>query len=308
MKSDDESQVDEVLSWCASLMGPVEVVADHSREHAGQRAAAHRLRTRSGDCYLKLHRDPSHWNSEVHAYEQWAPAFGDFAPKLLAVRAEPPLALVISELPGKVMEAVQLSPSQQQSVWRAAGHELASLHGLAEGDFFGACRRDGACAGTPVYDAMQYVSWDFDNLVERGLHGNFLDEDELAIVRTARSLLPAFIGERPRPCHRDYCPANWLVTRDGAWAGVIDFEFSAWDVRAADFTRYPEWNWIGQPGLAEAFFEGYGRSLTPEEEQQRLVAHTQYALAAIVWGMEASYHGFAKEGRQAIKYLGKLLS
>ena len=84
--------------------------------------------------------------------------------------------------------------------------------------------------------------------------------------------MQAFAGERPVPCHRDYGPANWLVTDDGVWAGVIDFEFAYWDVRVADFSRYPDWEWIHRPNLLDAFFDGYGRRLTPKEEQQRLRA------------------------------------
>jgi hypothetical protein len=91
------------------------------------------------------------------------------------------------------------------------------------------------------------------------------------------------------------------------WTGVIDFEFSGWDVGAVDFSRYPNWDWIEHPELAEAFFEGYGHIFTPAEEQQRLVAHVQYALDAVVWGMENSYFGFAADGRKAFKHLGKLL-
>ena len=79
-----------------------------------------------------------------------------------------------------------------------------------------------------------------------------------------------------------------------------------WNVRATDFTRYPDWDWIVRPDLVEAFFEGYGR-LTPEEEQQRLVAHVRYALTAVVWGRANEYHGFAEEGRNALRHLGKLL-
>ena len=75
------------------------------------------------------------------------------------------------------------------------------------------------------------------------------------------------------------------------------------DVRVADFTRYPNWDWIGRPDLTEAFFEGYGRSFTPAEEQQRLVGHVLYALVAIVWGEEVGYHGFAAEGRLALAHL-----
>jgi aminoglycoside phosphotransferase len=310
MQSKNADPFTEVLDWCTSELGPVEIVSDTTRQHAGLRAAAHRLRTSSGGCYVKTHRVRSQWESEVHAYEQWAPAFGDLAPHLLAVRAEEPLALVITELPGTVLEEIQhpLTHAQSRVTWRAAGQVLAALHNLGTGEYFGACRRDGACAGTPVGDARQFVSAVIEEQVQRGLKGGFLSDEEFAIVRAACVLLPAFEDEPPVPCHGDYCPANWLVDHQGALTGVIDFERAGWDVRVADFTRYPNWDWIERPDLAEAFFEGYGRTFTPREEQQRLLAHMQYSLSAVVWGMENSYFGFAADGRQALKHLGKLLA
>src|SRR5215510_5374531 len=155
MKPNDDLDVEEVLNWCASVLGRVEVVSDHSRPHAGNRAAACRLRTPLGYCYAKTYRDYSHWECEIHGYEQWAPAFGDFAPRLLAARDKEPLALIVSELPGKILEKVQLPASQQHAVWRAAGQALVALHDLAVGEYFGPCRRDGTCAGTPIYDARE---------------------------------------------------------------------------------------------------------------------------------------------------------
>jgi Ser/Thr protein kinase RdoA (MazF antagonist) len=286
----------------------VGIASDHSREHPGQRAAAHRLHTPSGYCYVKMHRDPFHWENEVHAYERWTPAFGNFAPRLLAVRSAEPLALVIGELPGKVLEGVQLSPTQERAAWRSAGQALVALHNLPAGTHFGSCRRNGTYIGPAIATAEHYIAHDLEYWQERGIRIGCLSKEELAVVDAAQNLLPAFKGEPPIPCHRDYCPANWLVTDDGSWTGVIDFEFAHWDVRVADFTRYPDWNWINRPDLVEALFEGYGCTFTPDKEQQLLVAHTQYALSAIVWGEENAYHGFAAEGRQALQHLAKLLA
>lgn len=298
--------MEEILNWCASILGPFEMLSDHTRSHPGSRTALYRLRTPTGYCYLKTHRARSAWETEVHAYEQWAPAFGSFAPRLLAVRAEEPLALVISELPGQILAEVKLSPSQERAVWRAAGQALVNLHDLAVGPCFGPCRRDGACSGLPISDAQAYLLTEFEAWVNRGVRAGCLSEDELTLLNAVRDLIPAFAGEPPVPCHRDYGPDNWLVTDEGTWAGVIDFEFAYWDVRVADFTRYPNWEWIHRPDLLAAFHEGYGRSLTPQQEQQRLVAHALYALNAIVWGHENAYYGFAAEGHQALKHLAGL--
>jgi len=88
---------------------------------------------------------------------------------------------------------------------------------------------------------------------------------------------------------------------------VVDFEFARWDVRTTDFARHPDWDWISRPDLAGSFFEGHGRMFSPKDEQQRLVAHVQYALDAIVWGSDNAYRGFAREGRQALEHLGRQL-
>jgi len=307
MRSNGDSEEEELLKWCASVLGSLEVVSDHSQPRPGGLSATRRLRTASGYCYVKTHRGRSYWESEVHAYGQWASAFGGFAPRLLAVRDEEPLALIVSEQPGKPLAEAELSASQQRAVWRAAGGALAALHDLAVGEYFGPCRRDGTPAGTAVYDARQHVSTHLEEPLQRGVRAGYLSDEEVGVVRAARGLVASFEAERPVPCHRDYCPDNWLVTGDGVWTGVVDFEFARWDVRVSDFTRYPDWDWIGRPDLVEAFFGGYGRSLTPEQQQQRLVAHVQYALTAVVWGSDNSYHGFAEEGRQALKHLDKLL-
>ena len=298
-----QPEVDEILAWCASVLGPLEALSDHTREHPDERVTIFRLQANSGDFILKLLPDPAHWDSEVHGYERWADAFGTFAPRLIAVREDDPRAILISALPGLVLEEVRLPETQMLDVWRCAGKALRGLHTLEAGPFFGPLRRDGSPRGERTEDARDYISGELERWTERGLRIACLLPDELAVVQAARERIPAFAGERPTACHRDYCPANWLVDERGQFRGVIDFEFTYWDVRAADFTRYPGWEWIDHPERITAFFEGYGRALTPAEEQQRLVCHVQYALGAVVWGMENDYLGFAVEGRRAFQRL-----
>jgi aminoglycoside phosphotransferase len=302
-----ETSMDKAVAWCASVLGPVEVMTDHSKAHGGHESWTRRLLASMGFCYLKVHRTRSHWNNEVHAYERWARAFGDSAPRLLAVRDEEPLALVISELPGQVVEHAGLPSAQERAVWRAAGAALVALHELETGECFGPCRRDGTPAQPCVHDARGYVSRQLGGQIDRAVRGRYVDDDELATLHAACERVPAFDGERAIPCHRDYCAANWLVSEQRTWAGVIDFEFAHWDVRVADFSRDPDWSWVLRPDLVDAFLEGYGRALTPIEEQQLLVARADYALGAILWGRDHAFHGFEREGHAALAHLGPLL-
>lgn len=305
MKPMDANMADRVLAWASTMVGTYEIVSGAQRPDG--RSSISRLRTSSGFCYLKVHEQRDTWAQELHGYERWADAFEGFAPSLLGVHEEAPLALIIGELPGAVLKDVDLPVEQERAVWRSAGQMLAQLHGYAEGHFFGPCRRDGSPAGEVFGDAVEYVSSSLEREIEKANQFDYLRENELAVLRSAQGKSAAFADEPPIPCHRDYCPYNWLVDERGEWCGVIDFEFAHWDIRVADFSRYPDWEWIDRPDLLDAFFEGYGRALTPAEAEQRLVAYAQYALSAITWGMEASYFGFVEEGRQALKELAGLL-
>ena len=301
-----EPMMREALAWCAAQLGACRPASDASREHPDARASLVRLETPQGTCYLKLHRDAAHWAGEVHAYEQWATSFGKYASRLVAVRAEPPLALVVSALPGTSLDDATLDRRQQQRAWQMAGAALARLHGWQRGAWFGLCRRDGTPLHDPIADPCAYIGVHFADWLARAARLDCLTAEEMAVVSAAIERVPVFAGERPVPCHYDYCPPNWLVDAQGELTGVIDFEFARWDVRVADFARLPGWEWMTRPDLSDAFYAGYGRALTTNEQIQLRVARIQYALGAVVWGSEFGYLGFATEGRQVLRHLASL--
>lgn len=301
MNAADES-FGGLLDWCAQVLGPVRILSDDTRAHPGDRSGTYRLASADGVYFLKVHADPAGWHNEVHAYGHWAAAFGERTPRLLAVRKQPPLALIISELPGRILDGVELSPAEERAVWAEAGAALAGLHRCPAGAFFGPALADGASAHEVESDPQRYLTGEFEKWLAQGVDRGWLSRDERRTIAQARGLLDAFAGERPTACHRDYGPANWLV-HEGCWSGVIDYEFAHWDVRVADFTRYPNWEWMTRPDLIAAFDDGYGESDSPTLTAQKLVGHALYALAAVVWGEANAYFGFAAEGRVALARL-----
>lgn len=301
----DDTNADDIMAWAASVLGPCEAETGDARFHG--RTTVSKLRTPTGHAYLKIHKSQTTWEPEVHGYEQWSGAFSGRTPVLLGVFDAGPFALLTSGMPGKNLEDAALPVEQQRHVWRAAGAALLALHESAVGTHFGECARDGSSVGPAVTDAVAYIDADFADLLERAARGGWLTEPELAVVARARETMPAFEGEPAVPCHRDYCPVNWIVDDAGEWLGVIDYEFSRWDVRVTDFSRYPDWDWMLRPELTDAFFEGYGRTLSSVERDQLLVTKTQYALGAIVWGRGNEFFGFEQEGRDALGVLDGLL-
>lgn len=301
----DDRWWEKITEWCFSIVGSHEFLSDDQRYHG--RSGIHRLQTSSGFCYLKIHQDIISWEREVHGYEQWAGAFGARAPNLIAIHPDKPYALLVSELPGQMMREMSLTAKQEQQIWCAAGQALRELHDFATGEYFGAAKRDGSPAGAYVRDATEYVLAEFDRLIDVGTKGGYLSNSELRVIRRIVDRVSACEGEQPVPCHRDYGPDNWLVTYQGIWSGVIDFEFSNWDLRVVDFSRYPDWEWMYRPDLLRTLFEGYGRSLNSVEELQCLILRCQYALGAIVWGHQNAFYGFEEEGRKALKYMAPLV-
>jgi len=302
--SSTDGDMRTILDWCASIIGPFDALDTDDRFHG--RTSVLKLKTPEGNCYLKVHRERNTWDAEVHGYEKWAPAFGEQAPRLLGVHDDEPLALLVAELPGRRMEDEAIAESDLHQAWHDAGIALAQLHDLAIGERFGLCQRDGgAAAGPLVRDAVEYVSTALDRDVKQAEKAGYLNDSELGVVREAQGMVHVFKGEQPIPCHRDYNPANWLIDKADCWIGVIDFEMSAWDVRVAEFSRYPQWEWMLQPELINTFFDGYGRQLTANEQDQLFVAHVQYAISCILWGHEHNYHDFVREARDSLATLGK---
>jgi Ser/Thr protein kinase RdoA (MazF antagonist) len=301
------NDMDSIAAWAAETLGqPVQLVDDAVRTHPGKVSRLYRLRTVSPakDYVVKSYERRVDWAHEVHAYEQWTPALGPHAPTMLAAQDGAPPTILLTLLPGGEAQGAPLSTERERDVWRAAGHALATLHALPPSRSFGPCDRSGVPTGMRIDDAPGYVTGEFEDWIERGERARCISAAERAFVRSMGDLASVFAGERPTPSHRDWCPANWIVDDVGAWIGAIDWEFAYPDVRAADVSRYPSWEWMDRPDLVEALDEGYRALLTPVDPAQRRVARALYALTAIVWGRETGYAGFEREGHGALSRLG----
>ncbi|KAH3756475.1 aminoglycoside phosphotransferase family protein [Pelomyxa schiedti] len=217
------------------------------------------------------------------------------------------MVILITDIGGIQASKAELSREAKLLVWFQAGKALSKFHAAATGACFGPASLE--CGiGVGIPDAGLFIATEILKTTAniQRLKCPFSAEEEDTARRAAEMARMLFCGEQPTPCHRDYCPCNWLLDEGGAWKGVVDFEFSAWDVRATDFARFPEWEWMSDPALMEAFSRGYGtpiRLSSAEWAMQIHISRIRYALDAISWGEENGYKGFVAEGHAALQYL-----
>ncbi|MGW2767647.1 phosphotransferase [Streptomyces sp. NPDC001275] len=84
------------------------------------------------------------------------------------------------------------------------------------------------------------------------------------------------------PTHADFQLRNLLLDENGCLA-VIDFERSEPGPAIRDLVRLSD-AWAAQPRLHDAFLSGYGRELTPAEEERFVIDSTLDALSGIRYG------------------------
>ncbi|MEO1272076.1 MAG: phosphotransferase, partial [Myxococcota bacterium] len=113
-----------------------------------------------------------------------------------------------------------------------------------------------------------------------------------------------FEGTTRLPCHRDYCPRNWLIVRSPE-GGAVQLVVFDWGQARADAPVVDElklWDevWGDEPEVEQAWEEGYGRARTTLERRQREVLAALHALMTTVWAVEHGDRALERQGRRAM--------
>jgi 8-oxo-dGTP diphosphatase len=234
-------------------------------------SAVWRLTGASGGCwYLKRHSSGRFHAREVAALRDWAPALGPGrVPELAAVDPEI-LVMVVTAVPGEPVLGLSLSAREEQRVHRQAGWLLGRLHEIQ--------RVPGG--GEDASRVTSRVDAHLDQA------GGLLTPAQRALVRDCASRL-AWLGPRVPAVasHGDFQPRNWLWDSAGSRLGIIDWERAEPAAAVRDLVRLEYGPWDGRPGLREDFFAGYGRTLTPEEDQALFCHAVLDALSGLRWGL-----------------------
>jgi hypothetical protein len=243
--------------------------------------AVARVATESGDEFVvKQHATRSKHEREVHAYRHWAGALGSSAPALKAVD-DPAMVIITSPLPGHVH-----SGDLPASAHRQAGALLRRFHDAE-----------------PPSDLPWFRGWLRDRAAHwSGQAATLLSAaDAAVIIRHLAALAKANVPPGG-PCHLDFQPRNWLISRSGD-VSVIDFEHARIDLPARDFVRLRFRIWAARPDLRDAFLDGYGRPLTEAEDQVVWHLGAIDALTALARGHETADPELTASGRATLRQL-----
>ncbi|WP_018557902.1 MULTISPECIES: aminoglycoside phosphotransferase family protein [unclassified Streptomyces] len=215
--------------------------------------------------YVKVHQNDRFHGREVTAYRTWVPALGNAAPRLVAADERLP-AVVVTAVPGRPLgDGVLRTPEEERAVFVRIGALAAAVHGSTPP------RTPSAGEGQPAVRRLDR------HLDGARAHLGPGDEEFVRALAARSAGLPALDLV---PTHGDFQLRNLL------WSGrlaVIDFERSEPQPALRDLVRLSD-AWTGRPDLHEAFLTGYGRRLTPLEEERLAVDSALDAVSGIQYG------------------------
>jgi hypothetical protein len=258
------ASAEQVLARCREWFGPIDVLADHSWEHGESRVLL--IRAAGGDVVAKWSRREHNHELELRAYQQFVPALGDCAPRLLQHDDDLRL-LVLTRIPGAPPSSDDIADPETH---RRAGALFRRLHECAP------ARTDPGYAGRLLAE--------FDGWVARGrLTGREICAARELVAGVADVSVPLV------PTHYDGTPRNWLI--DKGTVRLIDFEWVDWNPWCNDLVKLRRWPWRDNSELGRAFLAGYGKTL--DEPHSRILPALEMlsAVFVITWSHE---HGMAE--------------
>uniref|UniRef100_UPI003F4957E5 phosphotransferase enzyme family protein n=1 Tax=Streptomyces chartreusis TaxID=1969 RepID=UPI003F4957E5 len=261
-----------LLAWATRALGARPTI--HHVSHPRENSRVWQLTLPSHiRFYLKVSPEPVMYERETLALRHAVPALGaGRAPQLRASSADH-LALLLTSVPGRPLKQQKLSRAEEARAHRQGGALLARLH--AAGDLNGARRAEAEQALQAAADSAEH------HLQEAGDRLTAAEQKrvrELAEqLRTLPPLPLAFI-------HGDAWERNLLWSKELGHAAWLDFERSRFAAAVQDFVLMACSTWADRPDLRAACLQGYGRDLTPEEQQALKCLAALDAMNCVIWG------------------------
>ncbi|MFF1712221.1 phosphotransferase [Streptomyces sp. NPDC058268] len=238
-----------------------------------------------GVWYLKVQQSDRFHQRERRAYESWVRCLGDRAPRLVATDSAL-RAIVITELPGRNLHGLALRRETEQEVHRQLGELIARFHSAA-----------------PAIAVPQRGPGKVEQHLE--LAGPYLADGDEELVRELAARCEAMPAEEEWvPIMGDLLLKNVLLTGEepDISVGLIDFERSEFGLWLRDVARLSD-AWDGRKDLADAFFAGYGITLSPADVLRLEYEAGLDAVSGVGYGAEHSDPELLERGLRTLRRL-----
>ncbi|WP_354639988.1 aminoglycoside phosphotransferase family protein [Kitasatospora camelliae] len=246
----------DVTRLLTKALGDVRLLAVHGHTRHGDPYLWEVADEVGGRWFAKRHSKELSYLREVHAYQHATAALPPGRVAALHAHDADALLVVTGAVDGTALRHTPLTARQRPEAYRQAGKLLRKLHDQPLPD-----------VASPGDE--RDVPWPQER--ERAL--NLAREvglgiEDLALLDTAMAVPPPVLPLVV--CHGDFSPRNWIVdttSGDGMLVRLIDFERSQVEEAVRrDLMRIVYQITAHQPELREAFFDGYGRTLTDAEQ------------------------------------------
>ncbi|WP_331726739.1 aminoglycoside phosphotransferase family protein [Streptomyces sp. NBC_00280] len=276
-------------AWAQRQVGPITAVRDVSHPRPGSRVWQLDLGGRP-DVFLKAALGPVAYRRESFAYRHAVPALGPGAAPQLIESSAQHLGLLMTGIPGRPLAELDVPPAVRHEAYRQAGVLLARLH--QAGELRGEHRTEAEeSLRRTAHGAEKHLAAAGDRVsgAERRL-----------VLRLAEELL--VLGPVPLGfLHGDAWERNMLWSgRRSAW---VDFERARFGAVVQDLVAMYCGAWSEEPGLRPAFFRGFGRELSAQEEHALTCLSALDAVSCLGWAPGQGDLQVAARGRRTLDRL-----
>ncbi|MEV0741701.1 aminoglycoside phosphotransferase family protein [Streptomyces sp. NPDC050549] len=278
-------------SWAEKTLGPLTGVR---RLPPGSSPAAVWHVVRGSDnarFHLKTAPSPGAFTRETFAYRHAVPALGPGnAPRLVATSARH-LAMILTPLPGTPLSQARLTETALQTVHWRAGMLVAELHQ----------------AGRPTPTARREASAFLSRLADAAARHTDAVGDQLS---SAERKFVTSLADHLRVLDR--LPLGFVhgggVEAGLRWSGAArpalqDFDRARFAPVVVDFVHLAHGPWAERPRVRAAFFEGYGRTPSAEEQQALRCLTGLHAVRSLAGGLVREDRAAADTARTVLDRL-----
>ncbi|MET9532485.1 MULTISPECIES: aminoglycoside phosphotransferase family protein [unclassified Streptomyces] len=274
--------------WVESVLGPIQVVRDAS--HARTDSQVWEVTSRAGRHFVKVAPRPVLYTRETRAYRESVPRLGHANAPVMKDSSAELLALVLTAVDGNPLGG-DTAPAGRRVAHQQAGRLLRLFHDALPN------HQAQAKTANTIEDTVTGLE---KHIAAAGSH---LSTAEADMLRSIVSTLPT-LGPLPAGLlHGDFWERNLLW--NGRRCALIDYERSTPGPLVADFVKLATAAWPGHPHLNTALFTGYGRQLSPVEQQALTAFAAADAAGALAYGPRHGDTHVTARGRRTVERLAR---